>query len=591
MAAMIPGASPGCRRYLSPAAVWTAVAMSPVVRVSRSMMLPLSDDRPPRQAAGAHWVLLAAVLPWLVIGVGVWGRVYQWGMAKSLWLDELFLWVNLEDRGFWGLTAPLEWRQATPLLFLWVTEMITLVFGDGERPLRLLPMLASVASLPLTWAVARRVLPRGPAVVALALVAMNPWAIYYAAELKQYAVELCVAVLLLWLGLRAMPRRAKRDIWPQTTAAKTDSGLSWVWIGGGVRPGEGSGKGVWPLLVAGVVLVWASISATLVLFGVGLGLIAASLAARRWRDAGVWVGVSAAWVASFTVQYATMLYRHTKTDYPRSYFEQYFNGRGAYPDSAGYAWELFVRAFENPGAFGRFTEAAAAFMLIGIVALAVRSLPTAIMCAAPFVALLLGAALKTYPLADRLLLFAVPHAAVLVVCGVQGVVALAAAAVALLRGAHPSWRHPSVYRVLATTAAAALLATPVVDAGWVWCHTVFKREDHRALFAWGQGAGAAGGHVYVHGWATLAWRYYADRYEMPDGGVIVGGESAIGSEWALRRELEALPAGRCVVLLSHAGWDGVPTQEVVTEELGSRGELADRFAGPGVEGRLYVLER
>ncbi len=81
-------------------------------------------------------------------------------------------------------------------------RLAVLVFGEGEHALRLIPLLGSLAALPLGWQVARRVLPPGLGPpLALGLLATGIPFIFYAAQAKPYSTDVAVALLLIALAL------------------------------------------------------------------------------------------------------------------------------------------------------------------------------------------------------------------------------------------------------------------------------------------------------------------------------------------------------------------------------------------------------
>jgi hypothetical protein len=100
-------------------------------------------------------------LPWLLLGLAVVMRLRQFAVNRSLWLDEAMLAGNIVSRSYGELLRPLADHQGAPLGWLWLERTVVLVFGDGERALRLVPLVAGMAVLPITLHVARRLLRAG----------------------------------------------------------------------------------------------------------------------------------------------------------------------------------------------------------------------------------------------------------------------------------------------------------------------------------------------------------------------------------------------------------------------------------------------
>ncbi len=78
------------------------------------------------------------------------------------------------------------------------------LLGFSETSLRLVPVLAAVASVPLFYFLARRVLGTGTSglLLAVAMFAVSEAPIRYAAEVKPYATDLAVGLLLLVLAVK-----------------------------------------------------------------------------------------------------------------------------------------------------------------------------------------------------------------------------------------------------------------------------------------------------------------------------------------------------------------------------------------------------
>ncbi len=152
---------------------------------------------------------------WLValLLLGIAWRLGRWTLGMPLWRDEANLGLNILRRTFAGLIGPLDFFQVAPVLFLWMQKAIVLTLGAGDRAVRLLPTLASVAALLLFARLAVRSLPPVAAVVSVGFLASSYYATRYGSELKPYSVDLLASVLILdltlgWLGRPHDHRRA-----------------------------------------------------------------------------------------------------------------------------------------------------------------------------------------------------------------------------------------------------------------------------------------------------------------------------------------------------------------------------------------------
>ena len=127
------------------------------------------------------------LLVWVFAAAGVAMRVAQYVANRSLWVDEAMLALNLRDHGFAALVGPLDYDQAAPVGFLLASKAVTLALGYSEYALRLLPLVASVASVFLFRKLILRTLTRGAGAIAMLLFAISSYLVYYGAEVKQYS--------------------------------------------------------------------------------------------------------------------------------------------------------------------------------------------------------------------------------------------------------------------------------------------------------------------------------------------------------------------------------------------------------------------
>src|SRR5262245_49901841 len=213
--------------------------------------------------AGPTWLL-----PALLCALGAALRLWQYGAGASLWADEANLALNIVERPLYRLLGPLDYRQVAPPLWLLLQKAAVTLFGDGEYALRLVPLAGSLAALPLCWHVARRVLlpGLGPP-LALGLVATGLPLIFYGAQVKPYATDVAVTLLLLALTLDVCQDNRGR--------------ASLVRLG-----------------LAGAIAPWLSYPAMLVDAGLLAALALSALLARDWGRLRSLAPVALAWAAS-----------------------------------------------------------------------------------------------------------------------------------------------------------------------------------------------------------------------------------------------------------------------------------------------------
>lgn len=219
--------------------------MIPVNRTEASDGLPAATDAAAPQTFWPLQVIPGPWEPWPEAGVGRWvgfflalglaARLIRYALRFPLWEDECFLSVNLIDRGYLDLLGPLDYYQVAPLLFLWAQRSMVALLGFNEYALRLVSLICAVASLGLFWWVARRLLTGLARVAAVAMFAVSYPPIRYAAEAKQYAGDLLVALVFAALLVAWYQRRSSRWLWCLAALTPLAVGFSYpaVLVGAG----------------------------------------------------------------------------------------------------------------------------------------------------------------------------------------------------------------------------------------------------------------------------------------------------------------------------------------------------------------------
>jgi hypothetical protein len=136
-------------------------------------------------APRADWPIEARFAAWVILAAGAVFRICKWGHWRSLWMDELYIAHSILTRGFWELLSqPLRYWQTAPAGFLVLERLCVDIpwAGGGERVLRFPALLAGLASLPLFYAVTRRVLSVRAGLMALIIFASLTPLIYYSQE-------------------------------------------------------------------------------------------------------------------------------------------------------------------------------------------------------------------------------------------------------------------------------------------------------------------------------------------------------------------------------------------------------------------------
>ena len=131
------------------------------------------------------------ILTGVAVTIGV---VTRFVTRSSLWLDEA-LTVNIASLPLSDLTEALEHDGHPPLFYVLLHGWMN-IFGTGDVAVRALSGVFGLLSLPLVWVIGRRKGGATLAWVAVAVVAVSPFAVRYSSETRMYAL----VILLVMIG-------------------------------------------------------------------------------------------------------------------------------------------------------------------------------------------------------------------------------------------------------------------------------------------------------------------------------------------------------------------------------------------------------
>ena len=407
----------------------------------------------------------------LILGAAL--RLIEYFGKRPLGIDESFLALNLIEKSPAQLLHELDFEQAAPLGFLEVEKLAVDLFGRSEYALRLLPLLASLASLVFFYRAGKRLLSMTALPFACAAFVLFDPAIYYAGTVKQYELDLAAAVALYALASSMLPLPLSRT--------------AFVKLG-----------------VAGALVVWFSHASAFVLAAVGITLAAAAIARRVWWQLAGLGAVAAVWLISFGIE--LRLSRSNLSRIQQAFDSgQVLLGTG----TRGATW------FESATAKVRYLvgleDTATGFPILGSLPRTVNQGLTVLLCVVvalgflalakqrPLSALLLGvlpilvlvaAAFHKYPLVGRTLVFLLPSVALCLGEGLR----------VLIRGPRA--------RVLLGSAAAAAVLTAIALLPAI--HVVQQRANEGirpVLEDLGRNA-EPGDTLYVGHFAQYGFVYY-----------------------------------------------------------------------------------
>lgn len=374
-----------------------------------------------RVSISSHWLAYAIA----IAGAGV--LVHWCGLARTLWVDEEMIALNVRWRSFADLAGPLWLDQSAPLGWLALERTVLMVFGTGEPAARALPVCLGVGTLGVAAWIGRRWMTAPAAAILVGLCAIGPWIVFFSLELKHYSSDACLALLVPALAAWALEAEGR------------DRMLRRI--------------GVWWTVAA--MGSWVSNGATFV-----APACAVILVCRTWQKYGVGDAVRVAvlgivWLVSFAAHYTLALRHAMGNEYLANYW------RFAYPPVSEGAFETvrwlgrWVQSFalkpvgtEHWGMFwiaviAGFVYASAKHGTLGV-----------LFASVPLSALALGM-LHVVPPIERLGLWCVPALYVgLALC----------ADAALWMASHSDWRFPALRRV-AIAAAAIVVSVVSFDIG------------------------------------------------------------------------------------------------------------------------------
>jgi mannosyltransferase len=130
---------------------------------------------------------------------------------QSFWVDEGIT-VHLLRMDFGGMFSSVLDGEQTPPVYYVLAWLWTRPFGTGEAGLRSLSALAGTVTIPVAWAIGRRLVSERVGLVAAALIAFNPLLVWYSQEARSYALLVLLAGLSILTFVRALERSSARSL-------------------------------------------------------------------------------------------------------------------------------------------------------------------------------------------------------------------------------------------------------------------------------------------------------------------------------------------------------------------------------------------
>jgi 4-amino-4-deoxy-L-arabinose transferase-like glycosyltransferase len=183
------------------------------------------------ECTGDRSTRLLRNLLWAVVFTGIGIRVLHWLLAPSIWHDESTLLANVIS--FSAIELPFRRldaypaTQAAPPLYLWTLKGLIALFGRSDLAMRLPAVFFGCLVLPIFARMMRRLAGLPCALLATAMLAFSDQVVIQCNQVKPYAIDVFVAVLIIWMGL-VMIASQPRSIARLLLFGCVTSALTWL---------------------------------------------------------------------------------------------------------------------------------------------------------------------------------------------------------------------------------------------------------------------------------------------------------------------------------------------------------------------------
>ncbi|SMB79876.1 hypothetical protein SAMN00120144_4357, partial [Hymenobacter roseosalivarius DSM 11622] len=261
-------------------------------RIHLATPAPTVQAPVPTSPTKAEYYQRYALYVGLAIGIGF--RLFHFFYNRSLFIDELYLNISLVKLNFWELaTQPLAYEQKAPIGYLWVVKLCVMLFGKGEKALRLFSLVCGIGALFAFIPVARFYLKAWGVALAVGLLSLSWATIYHSVEAKQYSAELLATVLALLLYTKYHRATRLREL------------VLWG--------------------VAGGLLLWFAFSLIFVLAGIASVVTLKAIFERKWKRFFTYLIPFGLWLVSFSLLYGLFLSKYHQSGWLIDFFDKAYD--------------------------------------------------------------------------------------------------------------------------------------------------------------------------------------------------------------------------------------------------------------------------
>ncbi len=406
-----------------------------------------------------------------VIGLGIALRLLLFFQNRNLIIDEANIVRNLAERGFAGLAQPLSYEQYAPPVFLWVEKLASILFGLGEKGLRLYPLLSGIGSLFLFLSLAKKWMHPEALWLPLSYLAGGFIFLDYSTEIKQYMPDVFVALLLLWLALR----------WEQSRMSPGSFLFRWM--------------------LAGSIAIWTSMPSVFILAGIGCYYAWPVLREKKFSRLLPLAMIASVWVAQFALYYFSILRSQIESSYLQNFHREYFIY--LLPTTAAEWNHNLERMLDILGNVGGWMGVSVAsnvvFLVVGGIYLLRRQTRLFMLLGIPIFLVLLAAALHQFSLIARVILFMLPLWLLVLGMGFDRLLRVR------VRAAGLRWIAGSLLVIVASYDAIAQTCFRFIVQPYRF-HQITAGMD------WIQARGGRGSQLYVHDATVPTYIYYTELH-------------------------------------------------------------------------------
>ena len=483
-------------------------------------------------------------------------RLIQYFQNRSLWFDEVNLALNIVNRSYGELTQTLDHNQAAPLGFLWVEKLATQIFGNNEYALRLFPLVANLVAFGVFYRLVYRYASPLAAPMAIALFAFGRHTLYFATELKQYSSDIAIALILFWFLTK---------------------------IGHKIL----NSREIIGYAVLGSIVIWFSHPSIFMLAGIEGYYLLTAASKDRLKILFNRLLVYLAWLTSFGLFYfLTIANTMSNEDLALSWSSRY---PATFWDIE-WLFDALGRFFYNPMGFTGITDGVGIFAFIfGCVAWYSKNRTFLGALVAPFVATLAAAYLHQYPFRERLVVFLVPSAILIIAEGIAWLLSkfLPTKAIKTNR-----FKTSLLAGLLGAFCLVALTIPPITRASSFIIHPELK-EEIRPVAEYVLSHKQPGDTIYVYSLGAQAFTYYAARLGYSEQNYILGlgnlsyKDKDAAQNWQeLKADIEPLRGKSRVWFVLRAEES---EEAAILEYLNQIGQEIDVFKQTGASAHLYNL--